>query len=146
MSGQPLGGPSTDSSNTYNVCILPSTKSGGRLNGNTLFTLQVHGIHFGSNSIFSAYVMDGIDATCVVENAFRQRRLATSRMGGTNQGGGVRTVCENFVAWQVLVLLPSYLSIWAEIPILRWAVLTSELNHREADRDDDDSTAATGWL
>eukprot|EP00977_Amphora_coffeiformis_P029461 scaffold40823_cov191-Amphora_coffeaeformis.AAC.3 len=66
------------SSQTYNMGIFPSTKRGGRLNGNSFFAFQIHGIHLGSDTILSSYVMNGVDPTRVKQDAFRERRFATA--------------------------------------------------------------------
>jgi hypothetical protein len=60
-----------------NVRIVPSTKGGRRLNRNTLFSFQVHGIHLGAHAVFAPDIVNGVDPTRVVQDAFRQRRLPT---------------------------------------------------------------------
>jgi hypothetical protein len=60
-----------------NVRIVPSTKGGRRLNRNTLFSFQVHGIHLGAHAVFAPDIVNGVDPTRVVQDALRQRRLPT---------------------------------------------------------------------
>ena len=56
--------------------ILPSTKGGSGLNGNSLFAFQIHGIHLGSYPILASYVMNRVDPTRVKQDAFRECRFA----------------------------------------------------------------------
>ena len=71
--------------------ILPVAKGGRRLNGNALFSFQVHGIHLGADAIFATHIVNGIDTTGVKEDALCQSRFATVNVGGNAnvaEGGG----------------------------------------------------------
>ena len=63
--------------NNINVRVLPAAKGCSRLDGNPLFSLKIHGIHLGTNTILTADVVDGVDPARVKQNAFRQRRFTT---------------------------------------------------------------------
>jgi hypothetical protein len=65
--------------NNVNVRIVPPTKCGGRLNGNALFPFEVHGIHLGADTILATDIVNVLDATRIVQDAFRQGRLATNK-------------------------------------------------------------------
>jgi len=73
-----------------NVRILPTTKCGSRLNGDSLFTLQIHAVHLGADSVLAAYVVNRIDATRVKQNAFRQGRFAAKRRRDMNESNNMR--------------------------------------------------------
>jgi hypothetical protein len=47
------------------------------LNGNALFPFEIHGIHLGADPILAADIVNVLDATGIVQDAFRQGRLAT---------------------------------------------------------------------
>jgi hypothetical protein len=47
------------------------------LNGNALFAFQIHRVHLGADPVLAAHIVDGVDATRVKQDAFRERRLAT---------------------------------------------------------------------
>lgn len=63
--------------NNVNMRVFPLAKGGSRLNSDTLFTFQIHTVHFGTDTIFPSHVVDGIDSPCVEQNAFRQGRFST---------------------------------------------------------------------
>ncbi len=58
------------------VRVAPAGKRRSRLDGDALFALQFHGIHFGAHAVLAAHIVDLIDAASVEQNAFRQRRLS----------------------------------------------------------------------
>jgi hypothetical protein len=68
----------TTRTNDIDVALFPSTEGGGRLDGDALFALQVHAVHFGPNAILSPHIVDAIDLSCVVEDPFGQGRFATA--------------------------------------------------------------------
>jgi hypothetical protein len=57
--------------------IVPSAKGGRRLDGNALFSFEVHGIHLGSYAILSPHIVNGVDPTSIVQDALRQSCFAT---------------------------------------------------------------------
>ena len=61
--------------------ILPLAKGGGTLNGNSLFSLQIHGIHLCADTIFPSHIVNGVNATRVKEDAFRQCGFSTATTG-----------------------------------------------------------------
>jgi len=116
------------------VRILPATKSGSRLNGDSLFTLQIHAVHLGADSVLAAYVVNRIDATRVKQNAFRQGRFAAKRRRDMNESNNMREMMMttmmnqppndwlffSSLSWTTdASFLTTYLSMWALIPMLR---------------------------
>ena len=61
------------------VRIFPATKGGRRLNCDSFFALEIHGIHFGPDPVLASDIMNGVDATRIKQDSFRQSRLATAR-------------------------------------------------------------------
>ena len=60
--------------NTY------AAKGGSTLNSDTLFSLEVHAVHLGSNTILAANIVNRIDSPCVKENSFGQGSFPTVDM------------------------------------------------------------------
>mmetsp|Transcript_11529 Transcript_11529/g.24575 ORF Transcript_11529/g.24575 Transcript_11529/m.24575 type:complete len:609 (-) Transcript_11529:113-1939(-) len=64
--------------------VLPSTEGGGGLDGDALLALEIHAVHFGTHAILPANIVDGVDPTGVVEDAFGQCGLSRVNMGGNS--------------------------------------------------------------
>jgi len=47
------------------------------LDSDTLFTFQFHTVHFGTHTILATNIVNGMDAACIKQDAFRQCCLAT---------------------------------------------------------------------
>lgn len=61
--------------------LLPVAESSGRLNGNSLFTLQVHRVHLGPYGVFASNFVDRLDSSGVEKNSFGNGGFATINMG-----------------------------------------------------------------
>jgi hypothetical protein len=62
--------------NNVDMSIFPLTKGRSTLNGDPLFSLEVHTIHLGSNAIFASYVVNRVDSSSIIENTLSQCGLA----------------------------------------------------------------------
>lgn len=60
----------TGSINNVNVVVTPACISGSRLNGDTLFSFQVHGIHLRTNTVTATDIVDFLDTAGVKEDTF----------------------------------------------------------------------------
>ncbi|KAH3680161.1 hypothetical protein WICPIJ_008374 [Wickerhamomyces pijperi] len=81
------------------VVLVPGTVGGGRLNSDTLFSFQIHGIHLGTNTISTTNIMNGFNSTSVKQHSFGECGLTGINVGrDTNVshtlGGG------NIFSWQ----------------------------------------------
>lgn len=65
------------SQTTYNMRIPPSAKCCSRLNGDTLFTFQIHGVHLGSDAILASDIVDRVDPARVKQDSFCEGSLPT---------------------------------------------------------------------
>lgn len=50
------------------------------MDGDSLLSLQLHRVHLSSYSIFSSYVVDGVDTAGIEQNPLSQSGLATVDM------------------------------------------------------------------
>jgi hypothetical protein len=55
--------------NTLLILLNPVTESGRGLDGNTLLTFQVHGVHLGTDAVTPADLVDSLDTTSVEKNS-----------------------------------------------------------------------------
>jgi hypothetical protein len=122
--------------NDVNMRVLPSTKRRRRLNRNTLFTFQVHGIHFCPDTVFSSHVVDRANATRVKQNTFRQSGFSTvlkeiEELVLESNHKYISHVIERNADDRSSSIKKAYLSMWALIPILRSLSLYSELKRRD---------------
>ena len=57
------------------LVVLPGTVGSGRLDGDALLALEVHGVHLGADAVAATHLVDLVDAAGVVQDPLRQRRL-----------------------------------------------------------------------
>ncbi|GKT92279.1 hypothetical protein Ct61P_10129 [Colletotrichum tofieldiae] len=61
--------------------LLPVSERGGRLDGDALFSLEIHGVHLGADRVLAADLVDRLDAARVEQNSLRGRRLSAVNVG-----------------------------------------------------------------
>jgi hypothetical protein len=67
--------------NALLILLDPVTESSGGLNGNTLLTLKIHGIHLGTDAVTPADLVDSLDTTGVEKDSLGTGGLAAVDMG-----------------------------------------------------------------
>ena len=55
--------------------VDPIQEGGGGLDGDPLFPLEVHGVHFGADAVLPTDVVDGLDPSAIIKDALRKRGL-----------------------------------------------------------------------
>ena len=63
------------------MSILPHAESSGAFDCDSLFAFQIHRVHFGPNAVFAADIVDGRDATGVIQDAFSEGGFAAVNVG-----------------------------------------------------------------
>ncbi len=78
------------------VSEIPVDVGCGRLNGDAFFTFEIHRVHFGPDAVFSAHFMDGVDASCIKEDALCERgfsRVDVCGYSDVSEKGQVFNAC-----------------------------------------------------
>ena len=63
------------------MSILPHAECSGAFDGDSLFAFQIHRVHLCANSVLAADIVDGRDATGVVQDAFGEGGFAAVNVG-----------------------------------------------------------------
>jgi hypothetical protein len=64
------------------ILLHPVAEGGGRLDGDALLTLEIHGVHLCAHGIFASHLVYGIDAAGVEEDALGDGGLAGVNVRG----------------------------------------------------------------